>query len=212
MNIIEISGVTKYFGKVKVLDSISLAFEKGKIHGIMGSNGAGKSTLIKLITNSLAVDSGSIKVFHHNVSKEFHKIKGRIGLVPQEVVLIEELSAFENVKFFASLYKLKGNQLKEQVKEALCVTNLWEERHKKVSQYSGGMKRRLNIACAIMHKPELLIMDEPTVGIDSESKEMIFTAMQELNNKGTTILFISHIEHELQEICHHIVDLDYSGI
>lgn len=205
MNIVEINGLTKYFGKEKVLDSISLEFERGKIHGIMGSNGAGKSTLIKLITNALPIDSGSIKVFQHNVSHEFHKIKTRIGVVPQEVVVIEELSAYENVKFFASLYKLKGNQLEELVKEALCITNLWEERHKKVIRYSGGMKRRLNIACAIMHKPELLIMDEPTVGIDTCSKEMIFTAMKELNNKGTTILFISHIEQELQEICHRIV-------
>lgn len=209
MAIIKIKNVTKRFKDKIVLDNISFEVEEGEIFGFIGPNGAGKSTLINIISTILEKEKGKITVDGYDIDKDSIKAKSVIGIVPQEVALIEELNAYDNLEFFGTLYGLKGRVLKERVNEALEIVGLSERKKEKVKKFSGGMKRRLNIAAAIMHNPKILIMDEPTVGIDPQSRNYIFDFIKKVNKeKKVTILYTSHYMEEIEELCSKIFIMD----
>ena len=209
MCIIEVKNVTKRFNDKLVLDNVSYEVNKGEIFGFIGPNGAGKSTLINIMTTLLTPDSGSIKICGYDVLKEPIKAKECIGYVPQDLALIEELNAYDNLEFFGALYGLKGRVLKERIKEALKVTGFEETKKLKVKKFSGGMKRRLNIAVAIMHHPKVLILDEPTVGVDPQSRNHIFSFVKNICNEwGTTVIYTSHYMEEIEELCTRVFIID----
>lgn len=209
MSIIEIKNVTKRFNDKLVLDNVSYEVEKGEIFGFIGPNGAGKSTLINIMTSLLEPDSGTVKICGYDILKESIKAKECIGYVPQDISLLEELTAYDNLEFFGAFYGLKGKQLKERIKEALEVTGLLDKKKEKVKKFSGGMKRRLNIAAAIMHHPKVLIMDEPTVGVDPQSRNHIFNFTKNICKEwGTTVIYTSHYMEEVEELCKRVFIVD----
>lgn len=209
MSIIEVKNITKRFNDKLVLDNVSYEVEKGEIFGFIGPNGAGKSTLINIMTSLLVPDSGTIKICGYDILKDPIKAKECIGYVPQDISLIEELTAYDNLEFFGALYGLKGKELKERIMEALEVTGLVEKKKEKVKKFSGGMKRRLNIAAAIMHHPKVLIMDEPTVGVDPQSRNHIFNFTKNICKEwGTTVIYTSHYMEEVEELCKRVFIID----
>ena len=205
---LKICEVTKSYKDKRALNEISFTIKEGKIFGLLGPNGAGKSTLINCICGLTKIDGGSIEVFGMDNSKKIKEIRQNMGVVPQEIAVVGELSAYENCMFMGGLYGLKGNELKERVKEALEFVGLWDRKKDTPGKYSGGMKRRLNIACALVHRPKLLIMDEPTVGVDPQSRNYIMESIRKLNKEGTTIIYTSHYMEEVEELCDHIVIVD----
>lgn len=212
MNIVKIGGLTKRFGDVAALDNVDLEIEEGEIYGLLGPNGAGKSTVINIICGLLKIDKGNVFVFGKEIRRDPDFIKGNIGIVPQDIAIYNDLSAYENVSFFASLYGMKGKQLKENVELALEFVGLEDKMKETPSKFSGGMKRRLNIACAIAHKPKLIIMDEPTVGIDPQSRNHILESVKKLNQMGSTIIYTSHYMEEVEAICGKISIMDRGKI
>ena len=209
MSIIEIKNVTKRFNDKLVLDNVSYEVEKGEIFGFIGPNGAGKSTLINIMTSLLEPDSGTVKICGYDILKESIKAKECIGYVPQDISLLEELTAYDNLEFFGAFYGLKGKELKERIKEALEVTGLLDKKKEKVKKFSGGMKRRLNIAAAIMHHPKVLNMDEPTVGVDPQSRNHIFNFTKNICKEwGTTVIYTSHYMEEVEELCKRVFIVD----
>jgi ABC-2 type transport system ATP-binding protein len=209
MYAVEVNNVSKRFNDKLVLDNVSFKVKEGEIFGFIGPNGAGKSTLINIITNILAPDSGEIKVCGFDAMKNSLKSKACIGFVPQELALIEELNAKDNLEYFGALYGLKGTVLKERILEALEVTGLVDKKKEKVKKYSGGMKRRLNIALAIMHHPKVLILDEPTVGVDPQSRQHIFEFVKKIGKEwGTTVMYTSHYMEEVEELCERVFIMD----
>jgi ABC-2 type transport system ATP-binding protein len=212
MSIVSIKEVTKNFGEVTAVDKMTLDIEEGEIFGLLGPNGAGKSTAINMIIGLLFNDRGNISVLGRDVKKEAMVTKRNIGIVPQEIAIYEELSSLENVKFFASLYGLKGRKLEEAAMEALEFAGLSDKAKSYPKNFSGGMKRRLNIACAIAHKPKLIIMDEPTVGIDPQSRNHILQSVKKLNELGSTILYTSHYMEEVEAICTRVAIMDHGKV
>ncbi len=209
MKFIEIKNLTKRFNDKLVIDNVSLGIEKGEIFGLLGPNGAGKSTLINLMVGLLKIDRGEVVIGGYNISKEPLKAKEKIGLVPQEIALFENLNAKENLEYWGGLYGLRGAMLRERINEALEIAALQEHIKKPVKKYSGGMKRRLNIAAAMMHHPEVLIMDEPTVGIDPQSRNHIFEVVKKMNKEyNSTIIYTSHYMEEIESLCDNIFILD----
>ncbi|ARC83910.1 ABC transporter family protein [Clostridium argentinense CDC 2741] len=209
MKFIEIKNLTKRFNDKLVIDNVSLGIEKGEIFGLLGPNGAGKSTLINLMVGLLKIDRGEVVIGGYNISKEPLKAKEKIGLVPQEIALFENLNAKENLEYWGGLYGLRGAMLRERINEALEIAALQEHIKKPVKKYSGGMKRRLNIAAAMMHYPEVLIMDEPTVGIDPQSRNHIFEVVKKMNKEyNSTIIYTSHYMEEIEALCDNIFILD----
>ncbi|NMA86456.1 MAG: ABC transporter ATP-binding protein [Tissierellia bacterium] len=209
MSLIEVKNITKKFADNMVLNNISFNVEEGEIFGLIGPNGAGKSTLINIITGLWDANQGDIVIGGHNVKSDPIKVKEQIGLVPQEIALIDNVSAYDNLEFFGSLYGLKGKVLKERIGEALEIIGLQDKRKEKVNKFSGGMKRRLNIAVAIMHYPRILIMDEPTVGIDPQSRNHIFEFTKRVNRENkTTVIYTSHYMEEVEMLCNNIFIMD----
>lgn len=207
MKYIEINGLYKSFGDFIALENLNLTIEKGDIFGLLGPNGSGKSTTINILTNILDKDRGSIKICNKEVKKSDSKLKGKLGIVPQDLAIFEDMTALENVMFFGSLYGLRGKELKEKSLKALEFVGL-EESKKLSKTFSGGMKRRLNIACGIVHNPEILILDEPTVGIDPQSRNHIMKSIKTLNSNGCTIIYTTHYMEEVEAICNNIAIID----
>lgn len=212
MNVISIKNLTKKFDNNVVVDNINLNIDQGEIYGFLGPNGAGKSTTISMICALLRPTAGDIEVLGHNTKKEISKIKKSLGLVPQNIAVYNEFTAYENIKFFGELYGLRGETLKSSIDEALEFTGLGEYRNKKAKTFSGGMLRRLNIACAIIHKPKIIIMDEPTVGIDPQSRNHIMNSVKKLNENGTTIIYTTHYMEEAEALCSKIAIIDKGRI
>lgn len=206
--ILEVKNLNKRYGNKLVVDNMNMNIGRGEVIGLLGPNGAGKTTLINSIIGITEIQSGSIHIFRKSMAKDPMNIKSRIGVVPQNIALFNEFSAVENVTYFGRLYGLRGSQLKENVREALEFVDLWERRLDSPKKYSGGMKRRLNIACAIVHKPDFVIMDEPTVGIDPQSRNHILESIKVLNKQGTTIIYTSHYMEEVEALCSRIVIMD----
>jgi len=212
LKVVKIEGLTKKFGDVIAVDNISLEIEKGEIYGLLGPNGAGKSTVINILSSLLQMDKGKIHILERDIKKDSYFSKMNIGIVPQDIAIYEELSALENVMFFASLYGLKGIELKERSIEALEFVGLKDKKKDFPKNFSGGMKRRLNIACALAHRPNLIIMDEPTVGIDPQSRNHILQSVKKLNEMGCTIIYTSHYMEEVEEICTKISIMDHGKV
>ncbi|WP_024468949.1 ABC transporter ATP-binding protein [Treponema pedis] len=209
MKILEVKCVSKKYDKKQVLTNISFDIEEGDIFGLIGPNGAGKSTLINIITGILEPLSGEVFIGGYSIKKEAIKAKRIMGLVPQEIALSEEISAKDNLEFFGSLYGLYGKKLKLAVGEALELAGISDKKKEIVKKFSSGMKRRLNLAAAIMHKPRLLVLDEPTVGVDPQSRNSIFEYLRTVNREAeTSILYTSHYMEEVEEFCKNIFIID----
>jgi ABC-2 type transport system ATP-binding protein len=212
MNILEIRNLTKKFDDFVAVDNMSLNVREGEIFGFLGANGAGKSTTISMVASLLRSTKGEINLLGRNIASHNKFAKTNIGLVPQEIAIYENMTSYENVSFFAGLYGLRGQQLKERTEEALEFVGLGDKHKSFPNNFSGGMKRRLNIACAIAHRPKLIIMDEPTVGIDPQSRNYILKSVRNLNEMGCTIIYTSHYMEEVEEICTRIAIVDHGKI
>ena len=205
---IEIKDVTKSYGRQKVLQNVSFEIMEGELFGLLGPNGAGKSTLIDILTGIQSMDSGDIFINGKSIKTDKVEIRKHLGLVPQDIALLEELNAVDNLEYFGGLYGLAGQELKSQIEKLLEVAGLTDKKKEKVKNYSGGMKRRLNIAVAMLHNPSILILDEPTVGVDAQSRQHIFDYIQSLAEQGTTILYTSHYMEEIETLCKRVFILD----
>ncbi len=212
MKVIEIKDLVKKYEENIAVDNINLSIEEGEVYGILGPNGAGKSTTISLICGLLFPTSGEIKILGKDIRKNSISVKRNLGLVPQNIALYRDFTAYENIKFFGELYGLKGKELNEAIDKALEFTELVDVKKKKADEFSGGMLRRLNIACAIVHSPKILIMDEPTVGIDPQSRNNIMQAVKKLNKKGVTIIYTTHYMEEAESLCTKIAIIDKGKI
>ncbi|BFT73233.1 ABC transporter ATP-binding protein [Paenibacillus sp. P36] len=212
MSFVQIKNVVKKYSQQISVDHLNLSIQEGEIFGLLGPNGAGKSTTIKMLSGLLKIDGGEMIVDGLSVAKDPLEVKRLIGLVPQELAIFESLSARENVTFFARLYGLRGPLLQSRVKEALEFVGLSDRANDKPNAFSGGMKRRLNIACAIMHHPKLIIMDEPTVGIDPQSRNHILESVKTLNRMGSTIIYTSHYMEEVAAISTRVGIMDHGHL
>ena len=211
-SIIEVENLVKMYKTHKAVNNISFVVKKGEILGFLGPNGAGKSTTINVLSTVLKPDDGKINFLGENINNNIFNVKKNIGVVPQDLAIYEEIPAERNVRFFASLYGLKGKDLDTKVKEALEFVKLYDRKDEKPKSFSGGMKRRLNIACAIAHDPKLIIMDEPTVGIDPQSRNHILESILKLKEKGATIIYTTHYMEEVEEIADRIIIIDNGSI
>ncbi|MGF9905675.1 ABC transporter ATP-binding protein [Brevibacillus porteri] len=211
-HVLEIRQLTKKFGDFVAVDNMSLNVREGEIFGFLGANGAGKSTTINMIASLLRVTKGEITLLGKNIEKHSKFAKMNIGIVPQDIAIYEDMTAYENVRFFAGLYGLRGSLLRERTEEALEFVGLGDKSTSFPKNFSGGMKRRLNIACAIAHRPKLIIMDEPTVGIDPHSRNYILNSVRKLNEMGCTIIYTSHYMEEVEEICTRIAIVDHGKV
>ena len=210
MKILEIKKISKEYGDMIAVNDIDLEINKGEIFGILGPNGAGKSTLIGMICGLIKRTSGEI--IYEEKETKIRKFKENIGIVPQDFALYWDLTAEENIEFFCSLYGFRGKDLKTRVNNVLDFVGLTDVRNKKASEFSGGMKRRLNIGCAIAHSPKLIIMDEPTVGIDPQSRNHILKSVLKLRDEGATVIYTSHYMQEVDDICDRIAIVDKGNV
>ena len=211
-SVLRLEDVTMQFGGVIAVDNLSMEINEGEIFGLLGPNGAGKSTTLNMVCSLLKPTSGSIEVFGMDSGKETKQIKRRIGYIPQDLAIHGNLKAWENVELFTSLYGIRGKELRAAVDESLEFVGLLDRRNSYAKTFSGGMKRRLNIACSIGHKPDLLIFDEPTVGVDPQSRNFVLEKIKEANAKGTTVIYTSHYMEEVEAICTRIAIMDNGRI
>lgn len=211
MALLEVKGLSKSYGALKAVDGISFKVEKGEIIGLLGPNGAGKSTTISMISTLLKPDSGQILYKGKDIVKSPKSIQKELGIVPQEIALYPTLTGYDNLKFWGQAYGLSGEALKSRIREVSEIIGIDDRLKDKVENYSGGMKRRLNIGAALLHEPELLIMDEPTVGIDPQSRNHILDTVLALNKAGMTIVYTSHYMEEVEYLCRriHIMDMGH---
>lgn len=210
--LVQITNVVKRYKQVIAVDQVSLGIQEGEIFGLLGPNGAGKTTLIHSIVGLVPIQSGTIEVFGLDHRRDEQAVRQQIGVVPQELSIFDDLTANENVAFFGSLYGLRGADLQAKTAQALEFVGLLDRRKQYPKTFSGGMKRRLNIACGIVHRPRLVIMDEPTVGIDPQSRSHILDSVRQLNREGMTVLYTSHYMEEVEQLCHGIAIMDNGRI
>ncbi|MBO1627681.1 MULTISPECIES: ABC transporter ATP-binding protein [Bacillus] len=204
--------ITKSFGKKEVVKNVSFEVKKGETFGLLGPNGAGKSTTISMICGLIPYDGGDIKVGGKSVKEYPLDAKRKIGIVPQDIALYPTLSAKENLIFWGKMYGLSGAIAKKRADEVLVYVGLQDRAKEKIETFSGGMKRRINIGAALMHEPELLIMDEPTVGIDPQSRNHILETVKGLNEKGMTVIYTSHYMEEVEYLCERIAIVDHGKV
>ena len=208
MDAIKIDSLMKRFGDFIAVDNININIKEGEIYGLLGPNGAGKSTTIGIMCGLLKPTNGKIEILGVDVTKSMKNQNKLIGLVPQEIALYGELTAYENLKFFGQLYNLKGRELEESIDRVLDFIGLQDVKKKVANTFSGGMKRRLNIGCALIHSPKIVIMDEPTVGIDPQSRNHILQSVKKLNESGVTVIYTTHYMEEVEFICNKIAIID----
>lgn len=208
MTLLKVVNLHKSFGSTKAVDGISFQVDKGEVFGLLGPNGAGKSTAISMISTLIAPTEGEIVFDGSNIIADPKAIRQRLGVVPQDIALYPTLSGYENLAFWGSMYGLKGAELKKRINEVSEIIGLNGRLKDRVDKYSGGMKRRINIGAALLHRPELLIMDEPTVGIDPQSRNHILDTVLELNRQGMTIIYTSHYMEEVEYLCSRICIMD----
>lgn len=206
--ILKTKDLTKKYQNKVVVDGLNLEIRKGEIFGLLGPNGAGKSTTMNMVCSIVRPTAGTVELLGKNPWKQKKDVIHKIGYIPQELAIHGNLKAWENVELFTSLYGIKGETLKKTVEESLAYVGLLEKRNEFAKNFSGGMKRRLNIACAIGHNPDLLIFDEPTVGIDPQSRNFILEKIKESNKKGATVIYTSHYMEEVEAICSRIAIMD----
>jgi ABC-2 type transport system ATP-binding protein len=206
--ILEVQNLVKKFGDITAVDGVSFDIQEGEVFSLLGPNGAGKTTTISMLSCLLEPTSGDAVIAGHSVTRDALEVKGVIGVVPQEIALYEELSARENLTFWGQMYGLGGNALKTRVNEVLEQIGLVDRAKDKIKTYSGGMKRRVNIGVGLLHKPRLLFMDEPTVGIDPQSRRSILDSVKDLNKAGMTVLYTTHYMEEAEELSHRVGIVD----
>jgi len=210
--ILEVQELYKAYGDIQAVRGVSFQVGRGEIFGLLGPNGAGKTTTVSMLTGLLAPDRGQITVNGISFRTMPNAVKARLGLVPQDLALYPTLSARDNLLFFGRLYGLGGKKLRERVEAVLEIVQLTPRAGDAVSTFSGGMKRRLNIAVGLLHEPELLFLDEPTVGVDPQSRNAIFESVEALNRAGLTILYTTHYMEEAQRLCHRVAIMDQGQI
>ncbi len=209
---IQIKNITKKFPSVTALDNISLQIKEKDFFGLLGPNGAGKSTLMNLLVGYLVPEEGEILIDNLKISGEKLSIKSKIGMVPQSLALYDDISALENLEIFGSLFEIPKKKLKESIDEKLNSVELYERRKDKVKTFSGGMKRRLNLIAGLLHDPLVLLCDEPTVGVDPQSRNAIFDFLMKLNEEGKTIVYTTHYMEEAERLCNRIAIIDMGKI
>jgi ABC-2 type transport system ATP-binding protein len=209
---IRVQELHKNFGDVYAVRGISFDVHAGEIFSLLGPNGAGKTTTISMISCLLEPAQGDVSVMGHSTRRDPMGVKAAIGVVPQEIALYEDLSARENLTFWGKMYGLRGSALKQRVGQVLEITGLAERQKGRTGKFSGGMKRRLNIGIALLHRPQVLVMDVPTVGIDPQSRRNILDSVKEMNRQGTTILYTTHYMEEAQELSDHIAIMDHGEL
>lgn len=217
MNALEVSNVSKFFKspngeKFVAVDKVNVTIEKGKIYGLLGPNGAGKSTLINMISAILTPDEGYIKVFGVDVAKDSVKTKQMLGVVPQEIVVEMAFTVEEVLYYYGGMFGVPKEEREERISQVLKDLSLEDKRKERARSLSGGMKRRLMIAKAILHKPKLLILDEPTAGVDVSLRQKIWELVRRLNAEGTTILFTTHYLEEAEQLCESITLIDHGKV
>lgn len=209
---LEVNGLKKAYAKKQALENVTFSLRPGTSFGFLGPNGAGKSTTMKILTGIVKADGGSARLFGKDLTREPDAVSRFIGYVPQEITLYEKLSAYDNLLFFGEAYGVSGKELKQRIDQVLARTGLLERSKDIVSTFSGGMKRRINIAAALLHRPKLLILDEPTVGIDPQSRNHIFEMIRELNREGVTIIYSTHYMEEVEVLCDEVAIMDQGSI
>lgn len=212
--IIEIKHLTKvYKGSTKpAIDNISLDIEPGEVYGLLGPNGAGKTTTISILCGLFDPTAGNVYIDGMNYEHSAEKIKSIIGVVPQDIALYPSLTAKENLVFFGHLYGLKGKQLRDRINECLELFGLEKNADRKIKTYSGGMKRRINLIAGILHKPKVIFLDEPTVGVDVQSRNVILEHLRNINKEGTTLIYTSHYMEEAENFCTRVAIIDQGKI
>ena len=209
---IEVKNLVKDYGKHHAVKDISFSVPDGQIVGLLGPNGSGKTTTINCILALLAFDKGTVRVFGREMRPDSYDLKRQIGVVMQNVAVFQELTVYENIDYFCGLYVPDKRKRKELVEEAITFTDLNDYRKMRPKKLSGGLLRRLNIACGIAHKPRLIIMDEPTVAVDPQSRNKILEGIQKLNEQGSTIIYTSHYMEEVEQICTRIAIMDHGHV
>ena len=209
---IKINNITKKFPSTIALDNVSLEIKEKEFFGLLGPNGAGKSTLMNLLVGYLDSSEGEILIDGEKITQDNLEIRKKLGLVPQTIALYEEISAEENLEIFGSLFNLEKKDLKYVIAQKLQMVGLFEKRKEKVQTFSGGMKRRLNLAASLLHDPQIILCDEPTVGIDPQSRNAIFEYLEKLNSEGKTIIYTTHYMEEAERLCNRIAIIDFGHI
>jgi ABC-2 type transport system ATP-binding protein len=211
--ILEATGLVKKFGDNVAVNDVNFTMQEGEVFGLLGPNGAGKSTTISMLTCLYQPNEGSMRIFGHDVVKEASKVKALIGVVPQDIALYPTLNARDNLSFFGEMYGLKGRDLKERVETVISYVAMSERAKDAIKTYSGGMKRRINLAAGLIHSPKLLFLDEPTVGVDPQSRNHIFESVERLNHEqGMAILYTTHYMEEAERLCDRVAIIDRGQI
>ena len=205
------SNIVKTFGSLRAVDNLTLEVRDGEIFGLLGPNGAGKSTLINIAVGLLDPDKGTVRIGNGDVHNS-RESRSALGVAPQSLALYDELTAEENLAFFGKLYSLGGTTLRRRVDWALEFSGLGERRRDRVTTYSGGMKRRLNLAAALLHDPKVLLLDEPTVGVDPQSRNSIFDSIEKLHREGKTVVYTTHYMEEAQRLCDRVAIIDHGRV
>lgn len=211
-HLLECAGLTRRFGDRTAVDGVSFHIARGETYGLLGPNGAGKTTMISMVAGILRADGGSVHLGSESVTTGACPAKGRIGLVPQDIALYEDLTARENLDFFGRLQGLSGSHLAERIDHVLGVVELTDRAGDRVGDYSGGMQRRANIAVGLLHEPELLVLDEPTVGVDPQSRHQILEAIDQLGGAGLSVLYTTHYMEEAERLCDRIGIVDAGSL
>ena len=207
--IVHIENLVKRYGSLVALDHLNLDIQEGEIFGLLGPNGSGKTTAINCMLALLKYDKGSIQIFGQEMRPDNYEVKNQIGIILQNVAVFDELTVYENIDYFCGLYIRDKKKRKSLVEEAINFVGLEDYRKTRPKKLSGGLLRRLNIACGIAHKPRLIILDEPTVAVDPQSRNRILEGIQELNKQGATIIYTSHYMEEVEQICSRIAIMDH---
>lgn len=209
---IDVKNITKSYGDIHAVKGISFAIKQGECYGLLGPNGAGKSTTINMLSTLFPPDSGEIILDGLDTRKSAKSVKRVLGVVPQEIALYENLTAWENMVFWGAVYGVKGTSLHNRAEDLLKWVGLEDRKKEKIKGYSGGMKRRVNLACSLLHSPKILLLDEPTVGVDPQSRNLIFELIQQLNREGMTIIYTTHYMEEAEKLCNRIGIIDTGKI
>jgi len=212
MSLVTVSGLHKNYGSVKAVDGVSFEIEEGEIFGLLGPNGAGKTTTINVLCTYTEPTAGEVVVAGHDVATEPEAVKRVIGVVPQDISLYPDLNAMENLRFFGRMYDVPKIKLEQRISDLLELVGLTEHARKRVEHYSGGMKRRLNLAVGLLSEPLFLMLDEPTVGVDPQSRNAIFENIQALNEQGLTVLYTTHYMEEAELLCNRVAIMDEGQI
>lgn len=209
---VEVTDLAKAYGSRIAVNGVSLSIPRGTCYGLLGPNGAGKTTTISMIAGTLDPDRGTVVINGKTVRTQDQDSKRQIGYVPQELALYEEMSAQDNLRFFSMLYGLSGKEMERAIESALRAAGLNDRKKEPVRQFSGGMKRRLNIGIALLHDPTFLILDEPTVGVDPQSRNLIFETLEYLLSAGKTILYTTHYMEEVERLCKSVAIMDQGKV